>query len=173
LALVRQEREAMEIGYARCKLVELSAATHRFCDIDIERPSRNIPHPSTGFRRWLARLFFETTQGAPSSEALQSAKPRRISMRRSAKCMFASVVWTDACISILPVTLRIRTDPTFSGLGSLKYARRSDPMPLMSIIIAHNAQVTARDDRVGARPNLHGGQRLNGRNSCAGPGSSR
>jgi hypothetical protein len=28
---------------------------------------------SKGFRRWLTRLFFEATQGAPSSEALQSA----------------------------------------------------------------------------------------------------
>ena len=31
------------------------------------------PFVAKGFRRWLARQFYETTDGAPSSEALQSA----------------------------------------------------------------------------------------------------
>jgi hypothetical protein len=36
----------------------------------IARPGRSAPR---GFRRWLARRFFEATGGTPSSEALQSA----------------------------------------------------------------------------------------------------
>jgi hypothetical protein len=44
-----------------------------FADIDINGHRETWPIRSKGFRRWLARLFFEATQGAPSSEALQSA----------------------------------------------------------------------------------------------------
>jgi hypothetical protein len=44
-----------------------------FADLDINGHRETWPIRSKGFRRWLARRFFETTQGAPSSEALQSA----------------------------------------------------------------------------------------------------
>ena len=44
-----------------------------FADIDINGHRETWAVRSKGFRRWLARRFFEKTQGAPSSEALQSA----------------------------------------------------------------------------------------------------
>ena len=44
-----------------------------FADIDINGHRETWPVRTKGFRRWLARLFYEATQGAPSSEALQSA----------------------------------------------------------------------------------------------------
>ena len=44
-----------------------------FADLDIKGHRETWPIRSKGFRRWLARRFFEATQGAPSSEALQSA----------------------------------------------------------------------------------------------------
>ena len=44
-----------------------------FADIDINGHRETWPIRGKGFRRWLARCFFEATQGAPSSEALQSA----------------------------------------------------------------------------------------------------
>jgi hypothetical protein len=44
-----------------------------FADININAHRETWPIRSRGFRRWLARLFFMATQGAPSSEALQSA----------------------------------------------------------------------------------------------------
>ena len=44
-----------------------------FADLDINGHRETWPIRSKGFRRWLARRFFEATQGAPSSEALQSA----------------------------------------------------------------------------------------------------
>ena len=44
-----------------------------FADVDINGHRETWPLRSTGLRRWLARCFFEKTQGAPSSEALQSA----------------------------------------------------------------------------------------------------
>lgn len=44
-----------------------------FADISINGHRETWPIRSKGFRRWLARGFFEATQGAPSSEALQSA----------------------------------------------------------------------------------------------------
>ena len=44
-----------------------------FADIDIDGHRETWPIRSKGFRRWLAHRFFEETQGAPSSEALQSA----------------------------------------------------------------------------------------------------
>ena len=40
---------------------------------EYQRTPRDLADPRQGFRRWLARSFFEATQGAPSSEALQSA----------------------------------------------------------------------------------------------------
>jgi hypothetical protein len=44
-----------------------------FADLDINGHRETWPIRAKGFRRWLARGFFEATQGAPSSEALQSA----------------------------------------------------------------------------------------------------
>jgi hypothetical protein len=43
-----------------------------FADLDINGHRETWPIRSKGFRRWLARRFFEATEGAPSSEALQS-----------------------------------------------------------------------------------------------------
>ena len=44
-----------------------------FADLDINGHRETWPIRGKGFRRWLARRFFEATAGAPSSEALQSA----------------------------------------------------------------------------------------------------
>jgi hypothetical protein len=44
-----------------------------FADLDINGHRETWPIRGKGFRRWLARRFFEATGGAPSSEALQSA----------------------------------------------------------------------------------------------------
>ena len=44
-----------------------------YVDLDINGHRETWPIRNKGFKRWLARRFFEATQGAPSSEALQSA----------------------------------------------------------------------------------------------------
>jgi hypothetical protein len=44
-----------------------------FADLNINGHRETWPIRTKGFRRWLARPFFEATGGAPSSEALQSA----------------------------------------------------------------------------------------------------
>jgi hypothetical protein len=44
-----------------------------FADLDINGHRETWPIRAKGFRRWLARRFFEATGSAPSSEALQSA----------------------------------------------------------------------------------------------------
>ena len=44
-----------------------------YADLDINGHRETWPIRAKGFRRWLARRFFEETDGAPSSEALQSA----------------------------------------------------------------------------------------------------
>jgi len=44
-----------------------------FADLDINGHRETWAIRGKAFRRWLARRFFEATQGAPSSEALQSA----------------------------------------------------------------------------------------------------
>jgi hypothetical protein len=44
-----------------------------FADLDINGHRETWPIRTKGFRRWLARCYFEATGGAPSSEALQSA----------------------------------------------------------------------------------------------------
>lgn len=44
-----------------------------FADLDVNCHRETWPIRAKGFRRWLARRFFEETGGAPSSEALQSA----------------------------------------------------------------------------------------------------
>ncbi len=62
-------------------LVDLAQAAELFhtpdgtgyADIDINGHRETWPIRAKGFRSWLARRFFEATQGAPSSEALLSA----------------------------------------------------------------------------------------------------
>jgi hypothetical protein len=44
-----------------------------FADLNINGHRETWAIRAKGFRRWIARSFFEATQGAPSSEALQSA----------------------------------------------------------------------------------------------------
>jgi hypothetical protein len=44
-----------------------------YADLNINGHRETWPIRSKGFRRWLAHRFFEETQGAPNSEALQSA----------------------------------------------------------------------------------------------------
>ncbi len=50
-----------------------SADGTAFADLDINGHRETWPVRTKGFKRWLARRFFEATGGAPSSEALQSA----------------------------------------------------------------------------------------------------
>jgi hypothetical protein len=62
-------------------LIELAQSARLFhapdgtglADVNINGHRETWPIRSKGFRRWLARCFFAVTQGAPSSEALQSA----------------------------------------------------------------------------------------------------
>ncbi len=62
-------------------LIDLSGAAElfhapdgtAFADLTINNHRETWPVRTKGFRRWLARQFFEQTGGAPSSEALQSA----------------------------------------------------------------------------------------------------
>jgi hypothetical protein len=44
-----------------------------FADLNINGHRETWPIRAKGFRRWLARRFYQETGGAPSSEALQSA----------------------------------------------------------------------------------------------------
>jgi len=44
-----------------------------YADLDINGHRETWPIQSKGFRRWLARRFFEATRSAPNSEALKSA----------------------------------------------------------------------------------------------------
>ena len=62
-------------------LIELAQSTELFhvpdgtgfADLDIGGHRETWPIRSKGFRRWLARRFYDETRGAPNSEALQSA----------------------------------------------------------------------------------------------------
>ena len=62
-------------------LIELAQSTELFhvpdgtgyADLDISGHRETWPIRSKGFRRWLARRFYDETRGAPNSEALQSA----------------------------------------------------------------------------------------------------
>jgi hypothetical protein len=77
--------ENVETGGCRAKqadiLIELAQSTELFhapdgtgfADLDINGHRETWPIRAKGFRRWLARRFFEATQGAPSTQALQSA----------------------------------------------------------------------------------------------------
>ena len=44
-----------------------------YADLDINGHRETWPVKSKGFRRWIARRYYEVEQGAPSSVALQSA----------------------------------------------------------------------------------------------------
>jgi hypothetical protein len=74
-----------------------------FADLNINGHRETWPIRAKGFRRWLARRFFEATQGAPSSEALQwrstSLRRRRISTRPNDRSTFASAGSTAGSIS--------------------------------------------------------------------------
>src|SRR5262249_41545824 len=61
------------IGLAQSAELFHSADGTGFADLDINGHRETWPIRAKGFRRWLARPFFEATQGAPSWEALQSA----------------------------------------------------------------------------------------------------
>lgn len=61
------------IGLAQSAELFHTADGAGFADLDINGHRETWPIRAKGFRRWLARRFFEETGGAPSSEALQSA----------------------------------------------------------------------------------------------------
>jgi hypothetical protein len=61
------------IGIAQTAELFHTADGAGFADLDINGHRETWPIRAKGFRRWLARRFFEETGGAPSSEALQSA----------------------------------------------------------------------------------------------------
>src|SRR5215813_12782823 len=63
----------MLIGLAQSAELFHSPDGIGFADLDIDGHRETWPIRSKGFRRWLARRFYDTTQGAPSSEALASA----------------------------------------------------------------------------------------------------
>jgi hypothetical protein len=44
-----------------------------FADIETKGHRETWPIRSKGFKRWLTRRFYNTTEGAPNSEAMQSA----------------------------------------------------------------------------------------------------
>jgi hypothetical protein len=62
-------------------LIELASSVELFHDrddvgyarFDVNDHKENWPIRSKGFKRWLARGFYESTQSAPSSEAMQAA----------------------------------------------------------------------------------------------------
>jgi hypothetical protein len=61
------------IGLAQTAELFHTADGVGFADLDINGHRETWPVRAKGFRRWLARRFFEETGGAPSSEALKSA----------------------------------------------------------------------------------------------------
>jgi hypothetical protein len=75
-----------------------------FADLDINGHRETWPIRAKGFRRWLARRFFEVTGGAPSSEALQSAlnviEAKLISMHQNGKSISALAGSTGGSTSI-------------------------------------------------------------------------
>jgi hypothetical protein len=61
------------IGFAQAAELFHTPDGAGFADLDINGHRETWPIRSKGFRRWLARRFFEETERAPSSDALQSA----------------------------------------------------------------------------------------------------
>ena len=83
-----------------------SADGTAFADLDINGHRETWPVRTKGFKRWLARQFYEATDGAASSEALQSAlnvveaKARiEVSTPRNGRFTSASGGSTEASIS--------------------------------------------------------------------------
>jgi hypothetical protein len=81
-AIFEQSGDARELNRAQADvLVELAADAELFhapdgtgfADLDVNGHRETWSIRSKGFRRWLARQYFEATAGAPSSEALRSA----------------------------------------------------------------------------------------------------
>src|SRR5262245_29506067 len=81
-AIAEESGEASKRGPTQADiLIELAQSAELFhtpdgtgfADLDINGHRETWPIRAKGFRRWLARRFFEATGGAPSSEALQSA----------------------------------------------------------------------------------------------------
>jgi hypothetical protein len=71
----RRDRKQADILIELASTVELFHAPDGtgFADLDINDHRETWSIRAKGFRRWLARRFFEATGGAPSSEALHSA----------------------------------------------------------------------------------------------------
>jgi hypothetical protein len=61
------------VGLAQAAELFHTADNTGFADLDIDEHRETWPIRSKGFRLWLARRFFEETNGAPGSEAMQSA----------------------------------------------------------------------------------------------------
>jgi hypothetical protein len=69
----RPKQADILIGLAQAADLFHTADGTGFADLKINDHRETWPIRAKGFRRWLARRFYEATQGAPSSEALQSA----------------------------------------------------------------------------------------------------
>jgi hypothetical protein len=69
----RPKQADILIGLAQAADLFHTANGTGFADLKINDHRETWPIRAKGFRRWLARRFYEATQGAPSSEALQSA----------------------------------------------------------------------------------------------------
>jgi hypothetical protein len=90
-----------------------------YADLDINGHGETWPIRSKGFTRWLAPAFFEETNGAPGSEALQSAlnviDAKPISIRSSARFTFASPAARASCTSIVAIRIGVRSRSTRPG----------------------------------------------------------
>jgi hypothetical protein len=75
-----------------------------YADLEINGHRETWPIRNKGFRRWLARQFFEATAKAPNSEALHSAstslRRKHISTGRSGRSSSASAGTMANCTSI-------------------------------------------------------------------------
>ncbi len=70
-----------------------------YADLDINGHRETWPIRAKGFRRWLARRFFEETGGAPSSEALQSALTSPVKMSRCDQAASAVTATISTAVS--------------------------------------------------------------------------
>ncbi len=69
----RRQQADILVGFAQSAELFHTSNSTGYADIDINGHRETWPIRAKGFRQWLGRMFFEKTQGAPSSEALQSA----------------------------------------------------------------------------------------------------
>jgi hypothetical protein len=102
-------------------LIELASSVELFHDrddvgyalFDVNGHKENWPIRSKGFKRWLARGFYESTQSArvPRQCRRRSAcwKPERNSMHRNTKSTSASEAVITASISIWPIGIGARS----------------------------------------------------------------